>query len=229
VTIAGKIETIRGEGNFAVSPRTWTVYQITNPTHVYDLVSPMIAAPDSAHQTYGATDLTKYRTDSTSVTVISSGPNRGLAFFMDQVPFDGNTGYICLHPALYPPSAGHGGSNPDYARWYNDQNGQGTGTCTAAGMAILAAEAERHEGVTVATDSHIGVANRELASFRLHERVESLVRPGEAKLRDDATRLYDRWRHGAFVVAQAQFDNVDRPKVFAKIGCTLDLITNDAH
>jgi hypothetical protein len=93
---------------------------------------------------------------------------------------------------------------------------------------LVAAEAERHEGATLSTDSHLGEANRLFASFRLHGRVEEMYRVGEPKLRVDADRLYRRWRYGAFKQAQAAYDAKDRPIVWNKVGCTLDLILTDA-
>lgn len=189
----------------------------------------MIPAPDSLHDTYGAFDLTEYRTDSTRVTVASDGPNRGLAFYADQIPFDEQGAYVWIHPALFPPSAGYYPPHSDYERWYNDQDGQGTGTCTSTGMAVLATEVARHEGATSADTSHLGVANRFFASDRLDVRFEGLYRVGEQKLRDDAFNVYRRWKRGTYRTLQNNFDAVDRPKAWARVGCTLDLFVNDAH
>jgi hypothetical protein len=231
VIVNGAVRKLDKEARFVVSPRRWNVYRITNPAVVYGLVpgGAMSPAPDSAHQTYGAFDLTHYRTDSTTVAVVDAGPNRGLAFYRDQIPFDENGAYIWIHPALFPLSAGHYPPHSDYERWYNDQDGQGTGTCTSAGMGILAVETMRHEGATSATVSHLGVANQFFAADRLDVRFERLYRVGEEKLREDAFRLYGRWKAGGYRSSQNAFDAADRPKVWAAVGCTLDLFVNDAH
>jgi len=186
----------------------------------------MIAAPDSAHQRYGAFDLTPFRPDLVGVTVVPDGPNRGLAFFADRPPFEGGIGYIWLHPALYGPKPG---LNPDYAAWFRDQDGQGSGTCNASDIAWLAAEAERHEGASLSADSHLGVANRLFVSSALHAKFEELYRTSELQLRIEGDRIYNRWRMGTFQPAEDAYDATDRPKIWNALGCTLDLILTDAH
>jgi len=59
--------------------------------------------------------------------------------------------------------------------------------------------------------------------------MEALYRTSETALRLEASRVYRRWRHGQFKQAQDAYDATDRPKVWSKVGCTLDLIVTDAH
>lgn len=229
LTVNGVVRRRDKEVRFNVTPRQWTVYEITAPTVVYGLSPKMSAAPDVLHDVYGDFDLTVFKTVEAAVSVVGAGPNRGLAFFQDQVQFDGNIGYIWIHPALFPPSAGKYPAGSDSERWYNDQNGQGSGTCTAADIATLLSESLRHEGVTLSSTSHVGIANQHFASDRLDVRFERLYRVGEEQLRIDAFDMYGDWKAGAYRTKQNNFDAVDRPQVWSTVGCTPDLDLSDGN
>lgn len=155
----------------------------------------------------------------------AAGPNTGLSFVPDPVTLD--TWQVGIHPALEPTPAGLSPGDPGYMpwhAWYDDQNGIGGGTCGPADIARLRQEVERHEGVTLAPNSHLGVANTVLAAERPERRLESLYTDvSQAELRTliqgELTNFFNR---GAYRRAQDRFDRQDTPTVFAVLGCTLD-------
>lgn len=155
----------------------------------------------------------------------AAGPNTGLSFVPDPVTLD--TWQVGIHPALEPTPAGLSPGDPAYMpwhAWYDDQNGIGGGTCGPADIARLRQEVERHEGVTLAPNSHLGVANTVLAAERPERRLESLYTDvSQAELRTpiqgELTNFFNR---GAYRRAQDRFDRQDTPTVFAVLGCTLD-------
>ncbi|MEW5928678.1 MAG: hypothetical protein AB1941_14515 [Gemmatimonadota bacterium] len=160
----------------------------------------------------------------------TQGPNTGLGFLADPLPdFPWK---VYLHPALYPPPAGLQPGQPGYEqwhRWYDDQDGRGSGTCTPAVFAILVPEVERHEGVAQASDSHYGVAIKAYTDLKPQQRYERLYTDED----DYALRalVYDEWRKfhegGQYQTRQNAFDNTDYPKVLSRLGCTLDFNPSD--
>lgn len=160
----------------------------------------------------------------------TQGPNTGLGFLANPLPdFPWK---IYVHPGLNPPAAGLLPGQPGYEpwhRWYDDQNGQGSGRCTAAVFATLVSEVERHEGVTQVPDSHHGVALKAYADLKPQQRYERFYTSGD----DNALRtmVYDEWRTfhegGSYRTRQDSFDNTDYPKVLSRLGCTLDFNPSD--
>jgi hypothetical protein len=157
--------------------------------------------------------------------MIDAGPNAGSAMLAQQPGFEDPRGATAfVHPALYPPPAGEAWADPEYARWYNDQNGQPSGTCDQHHMPLLRQEAERHEGFTVAQNSHAGVTNRIFRSKKFHEQVERVyvftVDPAE--LRTEAYRLWINFAQNEYFPAQRAFDTSDYAIIGTKMGCATD-------
>jgi hypothetical protein len=145
-----------------------------------------------------------------------------------------------LHPALYPPFPNvYPGFPPGFVAtiwtmWYNDQNGNaGPGwhqpypSCSQTDLVTLRSELERHEGVTLAFNSHAGLANRIFQSSKLHERFEGFYQTSvtDSAFRVAAWGVYSRWWSTEFWPPQRNFDagpTNDTNLTWAAIGCSTD-------
>jgi hypothetical protein len=109
--------------------------------------------------------------------------------------------------------------------WYNDQNGNPSGTCTQAHVPALRTQVERHEGLTLASNSHAGVANQQFTTARPHVALESLYqfRVTSEQLRNAAFAAYARFITGPNAAAQSAFDLSDYPLIAASMPCLFDL------
>lgn len=217
--------------SFKVTARPWPVPGFSRVDKVIGMVPPMQPYPTSTTPIGGARpDQDPNVWPALPLTRPTQGPNTGLGFLTNPLPDFPWTVY--MHPALYPPPAGLQSGQSGYQqwhRWHDDQNGQGSGTCTAAVFATLIPEVERHEGVTGAPNSHYGVAIKAYTDLKLQERIERIY-----TLKDDyALRelAFNTWRDfhksSAYQSRQDSFDRTDYPKVAAALGCGLDYNPSD--
>lgn len=160
----------------------------------------------------------------------SGGPNSGLVYLPQPVLV---TGYLVVtHPALYPPTQ----TTPmGSKKWYKDQNVKGSGNplpayCSStAQIATLAANVERHEGVTKVMKSHFGVANQQFALLQPQQIFEELyTQDTDVQFRADVDTAIAKFNDtGPYAAAQQAFENQDTGPTLASAGCTFDFNPND--
>lgn len=105
----------------------------------------------------------------------------------------------------------------------------GSGTCYHSALAQFRHNVERHEGLTLANNSHVGVANGSFRSDsvqRRFERICSQVDSGDVKYR--VVVMFDSLvgPGSAYRARQAKFDSTDTQTVY-NIGCSLDYNRSD--
>jgi hypothetical protein len=221
-------DTLVADADFDITRRTWSVYEITNPRVRRDTIS---AALRTYMRVLGEFQIDDIPPSELVADSVLRGPNTGLVMLARQPNFAtpyGGTAY--MHPALYPPPPGGTWAHPDYQAWYNDQNGIPSGTCRPADFPAIRREAERHEGVTVAPNSHVGVANRVLRTKKLHEIFEGLYIPADTTAPDiifEARSRFIDFATNEYYPAQNAFDVVDTPATWAAIGCRTDINRSD--
>jgi hypothetical protein len=102
-------------------------------------------------------------------------------------------------------------------RWFDDQNGTGSGTCPQSDVVHLLANVDRHEGTTQSATSHFGVANNQFALLKPHEKFEVLYTGKDdsefRKLIRKTWLEFDK-KGGPYRTAHEQFDVNDTPAVF---------------
>ena len=64
-------------------------------------------------------------------------------------------------------------------KWHNDQNGKGSGTCTAIVWTQLLPWVSRHEGATQDPDSHYGGGVKACSELDLSTELEKVVVKGD--------------------------------------------------
>jgi hypothetical protein len=204
VALPGGTTTVHGDGNFAVSARTWAAYQLTTAPPLEIGLRGMLPYPSDS--VVGNFTLVGINPFATPVDSVASGPNAGLMYYTERPPYISRGATVAMHPGLYPPA-----SHPRAQQWYNDQNGSPGGTCTEADVALLRAEAERHEGLTQAGNSHYGIANQAFLTHRPDRTLEELYlfRVPKDRLHRRAYRLYENFVNGPHHVMQQAFDNAD--------------------
>lgn len=213
--------------------RVWPELEIRSINRVIMVDPQSMADYPPRGSAFGRHELGKLDFDHMQFTHPESGPNAGVFFL--HAPMEILPSTIYLHPALYvatglPSNLGTASSGyADWLSWSNDQNGHGSGNCGASDVAVFAGNVERHEGVTLAANSHVGVANRSFMQDNVQDRMERIVSQtdtGDVKFRisvqfrrltDDLSSYHQR---------QVAFDTLDTPKVYA-IGCTFDSNRND--
>jgi hypothetical protein len=222
VTITGQTNPLRGRAEFDPNPRPWPAYNITNPRvdTLVDRASMEWVPSDST--AYGGTYLYPLDIHHTPLFRATTGPNAGLAMLGAQPLYrDPHIAHIYLHPAIFNPAA-----DTAWTRWNNDQNGTPSGTCPQSKMPQLRIEAARHEGATVAPNSHVGVANHEFQSSKPQLKMEefyTIAAASDSTVRFGAMAKYNEWYSHDYWPAQAAFDATDRPLIWITIlACQLD-------
>lgn len=212
--------------HFEVQARVWADWKLTTLALRMFVLVPGYIAPYAVP----GTDLGVFQLvtpDSASITLdrASDGPNDGLAYIKDPIQV---TDYMVgLYPGLQPPpNPEPPSSSPDYRAWYgwyDDQNGVGSGTCAAADLVTLLNNVDRHEGTTMASNSHFGVANNQFTTLHPQTALEALyTQKSDAELRKSIDKAVTKFVNGGpYNKAQRQFDKNDTKNVF-NIGCTLD-------
>ncbi len=209
--------------SFDVQPRQWSQLTLTAPPlHVkatetmlseYPTILPNGRAEAIGSFAFEDPDFSLLGT----ITRVAEGPNKDLSYYNQPPAFSGFS-KVWTHPGLY------NNTVPGGKVWRQDQNGVGSGTCLIGVLGSLARMTERHEGVTAhPSNSHWGIAGRELRRSGLHRRWERLFEvPGGVPLYDLAEAEFRTWKSGAHQIAQDAFDAVDGPAIFQSLGCSLD-------
>jgi hypothetical protein len=118
-------------------------------------------------------------------------------------------------------------------QWHDDQNAQGSGSCTQTVFSILLPAAEVHEGKTHAPNpnSHYGVALKAYQDFDLAGQLDSVVTVASvaSDVRDAA---YTAWsifhqRGSRYKQRQDDFDAADYPRIAQSLGCQMDFNPKD--
>jgi hypothetical protein len=149
---------------------------------------------------------------------ILSGPNRGAIFFREHPSI---WAVLNIHPALSPTVA------DSSQLWYNDQNGQGSGTCTSQNIAFLHQEVRRHEGVPpVAPNSHVGRFNALLATQTFSPILEAMFGSNPTIVSRQAAAALNPF-FNALSAQETAWDLVDSPAILNAMGCTLDYSLTD--
>jgi hypothetical protein len=158
---------------FSVQPRAWPQWGISNPAKITEAISMnRQMAPYPNKDAWGVFDAKWPRADSVSILRATTGPNQGAAIIRDPYVLDAAT--IWIHPALVPPGTPGRNGNTESDQWYSDQNGVGGGGCVAEDVATLLGNVRRHEGITLAPNSHVGKANQQFAQSRPDTAFEAL-------------------------------------------------------
>jgi len=149
---------------------------------------------------------------------ILSGPNKDAIFFREHPSI---WAVLNIHPALSPTVA------DSSQLWYNDQNGQGSGTCTSQNIAFLHQEVRRHEGVPpVAPNSHVGHFNAHLAAQTFSPTLEAMFGSTPRIVREQARAALNPFFNSLGALETA-WDSVDSPAILNAMGCTLDYSLTD--
>jgi hypothetical protein len=214
------------EASFTVAPRDWPKLQVNTPTVTVGLRNMTAYPPADGKGTLGnaLTELDQPKVLAVRMAIPGSGPNTGLAYFVD--PFPDFNFSIYLHPALFDDPANPGA--PAQV-WHADQNGLGSGTCTQAVFGPLVTEVRRHEGATQAPNSHWGIAQAFFQGSPVEQEVEKIYRrttDPNVLLQAGVDRLSREMRNSLQPLQQA-FDNTDTPALIAGLGCRLDHNRND--
>lgn len=228
--------------NITVVARPWSQVRLTEAPEVLRQVDPVSMQPYPAPgttttpSTFGRFRLNQPDFRVLPVIRITEGPNNGDAILGAALQLPRST--VFIHPALTPTpstvSPGTSAYQPWHA-WYDDQNGKPSGTCRPNQIATFKSNVERHEGVTMASNSHWGKANTAFANGNLQGKMESLsatIQPDEApvdfdeRLRFEANLAYDEFLAKTYYPVQDQFDIADTPNVY-NIGCNLDFNLSD--
>ena len=169
------------------------------------------------------------QTTMNAVDVVSSpaGPNVGLMYMPDPWPDVEST--IYLHPVMYDNPAN--AASP-WQSWYADQDGRGSGNCTGVPLAIMVPFAERHEGVTQASDpsnpandSHWGITERWYQKNDFEQNLEKIYRQTARKsdVRRAAYTEFERVHlDGTYDAMHGAFDSGEYARFRAIIGCDFD-------
>lgn len=235
VTVRAQLgsQTVTKTARITVEPRTWPDIQIDSVDHKIEVdpVSMQDYPPNGA--AYGRHQLGGLNLDSLKVDSVLAGPNTGYVYVKHPVLMLPSK--IFVHPALYaggllPPALGpHTPGYSTWLAWYNDQNHHGSGSCDAAGVDRFRQNVERHEGVTLAANSHVGVANHFFRDDHTQRRLEKVVSDIDVgNLKFLLVRLFERLTdsQSTYVSKQNAFDTLDTPNVY-KISCTLDSNLSD--
>lgn len=156
-------------------------------------------------------DFPDEQTDSVAV-----GPNAGWQFYAAP-PFI-NIPVVALYQGLAPGDAG---------KWAQGQNGKdpygttgpvyGLPYCTQQDLPRLNAEAQRHEGIGMARNSHYWQSDSALAASGLDTTLEALASRGpRVELDTVAQHLFDAFSSADSIVA-VEFDRTDYPNIFKTI------------
>lgn len=224
---------VTDSAQLAVKAREWSGYVLTQRPDTQIVLLPGTSAFPQTGTRLGTFTLRLLSEDAiTSATdSIGAGPNAGFLFLLRAPNLDGVGADITLHPALYPPPPGAPWSDPEYERWYKDQNRRGSGTCDVGVVGRLRQGVERHEGVTLAAESHLGIANKAFRELRPQSDLEKWTvanRPRSIAI-GEIHDLWQAFRDSRLKPKQDAFDREDYPQVYGPevLGCVLDINPGD--
>lgn len=197
VVVAGATRNLADSVTFLVMPRPWHDWSFPSPPtvtrHVYQTphknyrATPKECDPKCGYHLgytwFPLPEPAAFRYDS-----ITSGPDSGLVMVRDEIAFQPIQ--IYMHPSVYVnhpnPALSLPTSLPEYrdaAAWFGRQVGGPTPSdskssryCTDSLIrSSLIPEAERHEGVTLAPNSHVGKTQEGFSTYHPQRRLESTV------------------------------------------------------
>ena len=161
ILLDGSSEVIQNHSGIVPGARQWPDPLLTDPPDViYQVIDGYMTPYPLPKTDLGVFGLWSPAISINLTATVDSGPNVGLSYLTAPIP--GATASISIHPGLVPPPAGLSPGQPGFMpwhKWWYDQNGIGSGTCTASDLPTLRTNVERHEGVTMASNSHYGKAN----------------------------------------------------------------------
>ena len=172
-------QSLQDSAHIRVLPRVWRELGITRVDHRIEVDPATMQPYPPDGRAFGRHERGQLAFDSMEIRMATTGPNAG--YFYLTAPVRILPSKIWVHPALYLLNslpAGVGPSSPGYSDWlafYNDQNGFGSGDCSKPAVARFRRNVERHEGVTLADNSHVGVANRSFRSDSIQKRFERVA------------------------------------------------------
>jgi hypothetical protein len=135
----------------------------------------------------------------------------------------GLTTRVYVHPVLSPQTA-----TGVSLRWYNDQNGFGSGSCTSSSVATMLSEVRRHEGVPpVASNSHQGHLAQALPSAAFPAVFERSYGSSKQMLKARADSAWLGWR-GPWLLQERQWDSSETAGWATLLKCIFDADTLDA-
>lgn len=236
IATAGQPVQLRASARFDADRRGWQIYTIPSGSIDVkrDTVTISILNPDHPPP-WGAMQLNPVLIDSVAdIDSVATGPNAGAMYLRSQPSFPaGDMVVINIHPAMFPPAPTGVLKNPAWQVWYNDQDGKGGANllplfpqlwCRQQDMPKFVSETERHEGVTLATNSHVGVAMQALRDGRLDRRLEAWV--SDAAVRTEALGrvfgVFLDWNNNVHLKAQGVFEGPDTIATLSNIGCQTD-------
>jgi len=234
VRVRGQWGEQQGEASVIIDvvPRVWPDLQITRVVLKKEVEPRSMVDYAPAGTAFGRHFRGELALDSMAHRYAATGPNAG--YFYVGAPLRILASTVWVHPALYlhslPDSVGP--SSPGYSDWrrfYDDQNGAGSGTCDNDGLNRFRGNIEHHEGLTLADDSHVGVANGSFRADSLQMRFErqfSLSDSSDVEFRvavvmDSLTNNTSNYHW-----LQAHFDSIDTHNVY-NVGCSLDYNRSD--
>jgi len=213
-------KTVDEKATFDIAPRGWLPMLLTAAPQFHISLYPPFLIEYPTNHTFGFFWFEDPMPEIAPGAQVAGGPNDGLWYFADAIPMPQDI-HAFTHPGMY-------AGQTTGVSWYNDQNGRGSGTCTQAVLPQLAGMAEVHEGVTMAANSHYGVANRVFRDEALQVKFEELyTSSSQAELQRKAHDIYQQFRTKKYDPEQAKFDAVDTPRIFGSLGCRLDFNPND--
>ena len=225
-----------------VQARPWPQVRLTDAPDVRTELHPVGMEPypapgtPDAPSSFGRFVLNWPDFTALSVIRITEGPNDGDGILASALQMPQTT--IFIHPALTPTPSGLSPGMPGYMpwhAWYDDQNGKPSGTCRPKDVAKFKSNVERHEGVTMASNSHWGRTNTAFANANLQgqmERLSTTIQSGEAlanlesRVRFEAHVVFNEFMTNTYYPIQSKFDTDDTANVY-NIGCALDFNLED--
>ncbi|GLC28282.1 hypothetical protein [Roseisolibacter agri] len=207
--------------SFTASPRSWPTVAPAGPPD--SIASDLPSLYTSGKAAYGLH--TNAGPDTIHVQnyhVVASGPNAGF-WLLDAAPIIPKS-KIRLHPALS--GLGTWGQNQDGRGMLGTTGPSGLPYCGPAGLALFRDYVRRHEGMTVALDSHEGDLRRVLVDEAVHVKYEriAMYRPTYYLFRKRVHAVWGSLHAGPLAAAIAQRDSTDYDafRVHQATGCELD-------
>lgn len=163
------------------------------------------------------------RFDDIQIAIAGAGPNKGLSYVVSIPTIPASLVYVTL--ALSPGDPWYD-AHPNKTGPLNDL---GLPICTKSQIDNLRRETERHEGMTLADNSHYGIDQALLRKWRLGTTIEShvvgVVGSLEQVRQQMALDFETEWKaENAYLSSlQQAFDQTDTPKIFNGLGCSIYL------
>jgi len=158
-----------------------------------------------------------------SISTAGEGPNKGLSYINSIPGIPASLIYLTF--AIFP-------GDPWYTAHPTNPgplNSLGLKICTQSQIDNLRLQVERHEGITMATNSHFGIDQDLLRQWKFARLFGSMVSAArgtaEAVKQQIVTQMATEWQKEAEVLEPLQhaFDGSDTPAIFNSLGCSIYL------